>query len=112
MFVFDIANPVTLLLILATTILLIFLGQELKKSYIAAIPLFAFLLILVIHVAQLTTLVEEFRYMVGTLSKCIALDFVFILVAFFGYLWVDDLEAKATNKKSIDNSLDWFWKKV
>ena len=47
-----------------------------------------------------------------TLSRCIAIDFVFILISFFSYLWVDDIEAKAKNKKSIDNSLDWFWKNV
>ena len=39
-------------------------------------------------------------------------DFVFILITFFSYLWVDDIEAKVKGTKSIDNSLDWFWKKV
>ena len=38
--------------------------------------------------------------------------FRIILITFFAYLWVDDLEAKANNKKSIDNSLDWFWREV
>ena len=41
MFVFDISNPLTLVLMLVIMILLIFLAQEVKKSYIAAIPLFA-----------------------------------------------------------------------
>ena len=39
-------------------------------------------------------------------------DFVFVLITFFSYLWVDDIEARAIGKRSIDNSLDWFWKKV
>lgn len=112
MFIFDISNPLTLILMLAATVLLIFLAQEVKKSYINAIALFAYLLILVIHVAQIATLSEEFRYMVTTLSRCIAIDFIFVLISFFSYLWVDDIEAKANGKKSIDNSLDWFWKKV
>ena len=64
------------------------------------------------HVAQFTTLSEDLRYMSETLSRCIAIDFVFILISFFSYLWVDDIEAKAKNKISIDNSLDWFWKNV
>ena len=63
MFIFDISNPLTLLLMLAATILLIFLAQEVKKSYIGAIVLFAYLIILVVHVAQIATLPEEFRYM-------------------------------------------------
>ena len=50
--------------------------------------------------------------MITTLSRCIAIDFVFVLITFFSYLWVDDIEARATGKRSIDNSLDWFWKKV
>ena len=112
MFIFDITNPLTLLLMLAATVLLIFLSQEIKKSYIAAIVLFAYLIILVMHVAQLATLSEEYRYMLTTLSRCIVIDFVFVLISFFSYLWVDDIEAKAEGKKSIDNSLDWFWKKV
>ncbi len=112
MFIFDISNPLTLILMLAATVLLIFLAQELKRSYIGAICLFAYLVILIVHVAQIATLSEEFRYMLTTLSRCIAIDFVFVLITFFSYLWVDDIEAKAEGKKSIDNSLDWFWKKI
>jgi len=112
MFIFDISNPLTLLLMLAATVLLIFLAQEVKKSYIGAIILFAYLIMLIIHVAQIATLSEEFRYMLTTLSRCIAIDFVFVLISFFSYLWVDDIEAKAEGKKSIDNSLDWFWREV
>lgn len=112
MFLFDVTNPLTLILMLAATILMIFLAQEIKKSAVAGITLIAYLGILIFHVIQTTTLSEEFRYLSETLSRCIAVDFAFILVAFFAYLWVDDIEAKANNKKSLDNSLDWFWKKV
>ena len=112
MFILNIANPLTLFLILLAVILLIFLGQEIKKSVAVAIPLFAFLVLLVIHVVQVSTLSTELAYLAGTLYKCIAIDFLFILVTFFSYLWVDDIEAKANNKKSIDNSLDWFWREV
>ena len=97
---------------LIATVLLIFLAQEIKKSYISAIVLFMYLIFLIIHVAQVATLPEEFRYMITTLSRCIVIDFVFVLISFFAYLWVDDMEAKMGKKKSIDNSLDWFWKKI
>ena len=112
MFLFDISNPLTLILMLAVTVLLIFLSQEVKKSYISAIMLFAYLIILIVHVAQIATLSEEFRYMVTTISRCIAIDFVFVLITFFAYLWTDDIETKVKGKKSIDDSLNWFWKKV
>ena len=113
MFLFDISNGLTLVLMLAATILLIFLSQEEKKSFISAIALFGYLAILVMHVAQIATLGEEFKAVAfPILTRCIAIDFVFVLMTFFSYLWVDDIEAKATGKKSIDNSLDWFWNKV
>lgn len=112
MFLFNVAQPITLILLLAATCLLIFLAQEIKKSYIAAIPLFTFLIMLIIHVVQLASLAEAFKYLASTISICVVVDFVFIFISFFGYLWVDDIEAKATGKKSIDNSLDWFWKNV
>lgn len=112
MFIIDITNVVTLLLLLLATVLLIFLSYELKKSYIVAIPLFAFLLLLIMHVIQLMTLPIEYSYMSSTLTWCIVLDFAFIFISFLSYLWVDDIEAKKDNKKSIDNSLDWFWKEV
>lgn len=112
MFIFDISNPLTLLLMLAATVLLIFLAQEVKKSYITALPLFAFLIILIVHVAQIATLSEEYRYLIETLSRCMAIDFIFVLITFFSYLWVDDIEAKKTGKKSYNNSLDWFWRNV
>ena len=108
----DISNPLTLLLMVIATVLLIFLSQEIKKSYIAGITLGAYLILLVIHVIQIMTLSAEYSYLFNTFTRCIALDFVFILITFFSYLWVDDIEAKELGKKSIDNSLDWFWKKV
>jgi hypothetical protein len=64
------------------------------------------------HVIQLLTLSSEYTEYSSVISGCIAIDFVFILVSFFAYLWVDDIEAKDTNKKNIDPSLDWFWKKI
>ena len=112
MFMFDLTNPFTLLLVVLATALLIFLGQEIKKSSIALIPLVLFLLLLIIQVVQVSSLGTEFAYLAGTLYKCIAIDFLFILVTFFSYLWVDDLEARKNNIRSIDNSLDWFWKEI
>ena len=112
MFIFDVSNPLTLMLMVMATALLIFLSQEVKKSYIAGGTLIAYLLIVVIHVAQLITLPEEYKYLVDTLTRCIVIDFIFVLITFFSYLWVDDIETKVNGKKSYDNSLEWFWKKI
>ena len=112
MFIFDISNILNLILMLIATVLLIFLAQELKKSYIAGIVLFAYLILLVVHAGQMITLPEEYREMLPILGRCVAIDFVFIFISFFSYLWVDDIEAKKMQKKSLDNSLDWLWKNV
>ena len=112
MFIFNISNWLTLFLMLAITVLLIFLAQEVKKSYIAAIPLFAYLILIVIHIVQLLSLATEYTDVRAMLFRCIGIDFVFIAITIFAYLWVDDIEVKVNGKKSIDNSLEWLWKKV
>ena len=49
MFILNVANPITLFLMILAVALLIFLGQEVKKSIAVAIPLFAFLILLIIE---------------------------------------------------------------
>lgn len=112
MFFVDMTNVITLFLVTVLTALLIFLSQEEKKSFISALSLIGFLGLLIMHVIQRITLAEPFMYLSNRISISIALDFVFIFISFFAYLWVDDIEAKKTGKKSLNNSLDWFWKNV
>ena len=112
MIVFDLTNILTLVLALASTVLCIYLSQEIKKSFVIAIPLFIFVFDLIVHTVQMLTLTPEFAYLYSTICYNMAIDFVFILVTFLAYLWADEIEAKAFNKKSIDNSLKWLWKKV
>lgn len=113
MYIFDVTNPMTLVLLLAATVLLIFLGKEIKKPHAPAIALIFFLILVVIHSVQMTMIPEvnhdEIR---STLLGCLSVDLIMIFITFFGYLWVDDIAARFYKKKSIDNSLDWFWSKV
>lgn len=113
MFIFDLTNLVTLALVLIATILFIFLSQEIKKSLVVVIPLFAFVIDLVIHTIQVLTLKQEFSYLYSTLCMNMAIDFTFLLITFLAYLWADEVEAKAFNKKTIDSKgINWLWKKV
>lgn len=113
MFIFDLTNLLTLFLLLVATILLIFLSQEIKKSIVVAIPLFAFLIDLVIHTIQVLTLKQEFSYLYSTLCYNMAIDFIFVLITFLAYLWADEVEAKEFNKKTINSEgINWLWKKV
>lgn len=112
MILLNMSNPVILLLMLCATVLLIFLAQEIKKSFVAALVLFTYLGILGVHVFQICTLSEELKVFNPIISKCIIIDFIFVFISFLSYLWVDDIEAKVKGKKGINNSLALLNKKV
>ena len=113
MFIFDISSPITVLLLLAGTVLAIFLGRETKQPYGPAAMLILFLIFIVIHAVQFGILPEE-NYEVNRalIARCVGIDCVFIFLSFISYLWIDDISSKFYKKKSIDNSLDWFWDKI
>ena len=113
MFIFNVADPLTLILLLIATLLLIFLGKEIKKPHAPAVALVFFLILVIIHSIQLAVLPEvNYEANRSTLLSCLVVDLVMIFISFFAYLWVDDIASKFYKKKSIDNSLDWFWNKI
>ena len=113
MFIFDLTNLLTLILVLAATVLFIYLSQEIKRSLVAVIPLFAFLADLVIHTIQVLTLSQEYSYLYSVLCYNMAIDFALLLVVFLAYLWADEVEAKEFNKKTINSAgINWLWKKI
>ena len=105
-------NVATMLLTLVVFLLALVLSKETKKSGIIATMLSVFLTILVCHAVELGTIsniTEEMHY---AITRSILVDFVFIFLSFISYLWIDEIQAKVENIKSIDNSLEWFWKRV
>lgn len=105
-------NPVTLLVVALLFVLVLILARETKKSIITAIMLFVFVALLVIHTIMYTTGTELSKTDLSDLIFTMVFDLIFVLLSFISYLWIDDMEAKVKKKKSIDNSLDWFWNKV
>ena len=110
MHVINLTQPTGILIALLITVLFIVLGKEFKKSYLPVIGLSIFLILILMHTFQ--SLVLKDLYYKAIATKSLAIDAVMIFLSYFAYLWVDDIEAKEKNKKSIDNSLDWFWKKI
>lgn len=110
MYIVDLSEPYAIIGALMITLLFIILGKEFKKSFMPAIPLFIFLVLLVIHTFQSTVLTDLAYKSMVTVSM--GVDACMIFLAYISYLWVDDIETREKHKKSIDNSLDWFWKKV
>ena len=105
-------NPVVLLVATLLFVLFLILSKETKTSIIMAVVLFLFVAILIIHAAMYITGHGLQQTTISDLTFTMVFDLIFILLSFIGYLWVDDIEAKAKKKKSIDNSLDWFCNKV
>lgn len=110
--IIDLSNPFNVLVALILYILILFLAKEIKRSNVTCIMLLAFLTIIVGHCIEYALVKDPTGEITTTLANCIAVDFVFTFLSFIAYLWMDDVEAKDRKLKSIDNSLDWFWKKV
>lgn len=110
--IIDFTNPFTVLVALVLYLLLLFLGRHTKKSIILGITLFVFLGIIIGHTVEMSVGGIGNDIDVSAYAISIAIDFVFIFLSFFSYLWVDDIEAKEMKKRSVDNSLEWFWSKV
>lgn len=111
MYIINLSQPYAMLGALMITLLCIILGKELKKSFIPAICLGVFLVLILVHTFQSITLTEEIIYK-PIITRSLGVDAIMIFLSYISYLWVDDIETKEKNKKSIDNSLEWFWKKV
>lgn len=105
-------NPLTLLVITLIYVLILILSKETKKSVIAAIMLFTFVALLIVHTIMYITGDSLTSAVLSDITFTMVFDLIFVLLSFIAYLWVDNIEAKVKKKKSIDNSLDWFWDKV
>ena len=110
--IINFSSAVTVLLSLVLFLLVLILGKETHKSAIPAAMLFVFLLILVAHCMELMLIKDITESVYTSLTRSILVDFVFIFLSFISYLWIDDIQAKVEKKKSIDDSLSWFWAKV
>lgn len=110
--IINLSNPFNILVALILYILILFLAKEIKRSNVTCIMLLAFLTIIVGHCIEFVMVQDPTGVITSTLANCIAVDFVFTFLSFIAYLWIDDVESKDRKLKSIDNSLDWFWKKV
>lgn len=113
--IINFTNPITLLIGVILFVLVSYLGKKTNKSWIVAIMLFAFIALLIYYAVYFLTLnqnIPELTTIQMALIQTSGITLVFILVSFFMYLWIDDIEAKMGKRKSIDNSMDWFWKNI
>jgi len=105
------ANPILLGVSLLFFLVTLFLSRELKKSVIMGGTLAIYLMLSVVN-CILFTIHGVDPLLRADLVTTIVFDLIFVFVSFMTYLWIDDIEAKLNKKKSLDDSLNWFWKKV
>lgn len=99
----DMTNLVTVILSLIIYVLVLYLGREVKKSWMLGVLLVAFCFMLIGHTTELLTVKDLTDVLKAQLSQCMIVDFVFIFLTFVGFLWLDEIDAKANNKKVVDN---------
>ncbi len=93
-------------------VLVLYLAKENKKAWITGLMLFAFLALLVAHTVEFAAIPNQTEETYKAIVTSATIDLIFVFLSFISYLWIDDIEVKEGKKKSIDNSLDWFWNKV
>lgn len=110
--IINFSTPFAVLIGVILFVLVLYLGREVKRSWVVGLMLFVFLALLVGHAVEFFTVAQESEAIYKAVTTSTLFDFIFIFLSFISYLWVDDMEAKMGKRKSIDDSLSWFWNKV
>ena len=110
--IINLSNPFNILIALVLFVLVLFLAKEIKRSNVTCIMLLVYLTVLVGNCIEYVSVADPTGEITTVIANCIAVDFMFILLSFIAYLWTDNMEAKERKLKSIDDSLNWFWKKI
>lgn len=110
--IINFTKPFSILVGVVLFLLVLYLAKENKKAWITGTMLFVFVGLLVCHTIEFILIASQSQEIYHAIVTSAGIDLVFIFLSFISYLWVDDIEVKAGKRKSIDNSLDWFWNKV
>lgn len=106
------SSTVLILVITLATVGVIVLGRKTEKALFPGILILVNLALLMYHSYVLNNLPQFMETQIAQVYLCLAMDFLWLLISFLGYLWIDDRVAIKFNKKSYDNSLSWFWDKL
>ena len=100
--IINFTNPITLLIGVILFVLVSYLGKKTNKSWIVAIMLFVFIALLIYYAVYFLTLnqnIPELAAIQMALIQTSGITLVFILISFFMYLWIDDIESKMGKRK-------------
>ncbi len=105
-------EPFSILIGVILFVLVLYLAKANKRAWITGTMLFAFIGLLICHTIEFIFTSSQSQEIYMAIVTSAGVDLIFIFLSFISYLWVDDMEVKEGKRKSIDNSLDWFWNKV
>lgn len=106
------ANRIEIVIITLATVGVIALGRKTEKAVFPGVLIIVNLVLLLYHSYILNSISSLFENQISQIYLCLAMDFLWLLISFLGYLWIDDIVAIKFNKKSYDNSMSWFWNKL
>ena len=106
------ANYFEIIIITLATVGIIALSRKTEKPIFSGVLIIVNLAILLYHSYILNCLPASFETQISQTYLCLAMDFLWLLMSFLGYLWVDDIRGIKLNKKNYDNSMAWFWNKI
>ena len=102
MYLFDLANPFTLILIIFASMFLILISKKFKKSIIALIPLILLIILLLVYIFQLTIIKGKYLNFKEEIIKSLIIDILFIIITFISYLWILHLEKNKGKIKGLE----------
>jgi Na+/citrate or Na+/malate symporter len=105
-------NNLTIVVVTLTTVLVIAFSRKIERPTLPGILILVYLFLLIYHSHILNTIPTSYDDIISQVYLFLAMDFLWILISFLGYLWIDDISATKLHKKSYDDSLKWFWGKI
>lgn len=106
------ANYIQIIVITLATVGVIAFARKIERPVFPGVLIIVNLALLLYHSYVLNTMPSYMEFQISQTYLCIAMDFLWLLISFLGYLWIDDIKAIKFNKKSYDNSMSWFWNKL
>lgn len=105
-------NYFSIILITFVTVGVIAISKKTEKPAFSGTMIVIFLGILLYHTYIINHLPAIFEDQISQTYLCLAMDFLWLLISFLGYLWIDDIRGIKLRKKNYDNSMAWFWSKL
>ena len=105
-------NYMEIIIITLAIVGVIAFARKTEKPAILGVLIIVNLGMLLYHTYIINHLSPVFEYQISQTYLCLAMDFLWLLISFLGYLWIDDIRGTKLNKKNYDNSMAWFWSKL